>query len=219
MTPKLNQDRSSHGSPEKHTDHFERSNSLRVQSNFLRVIILWLPLALITTLLSGLIFNTVRQSIRQAADDPQIEMAEDTAAALNAGVRPQSIIPAGRINIAQSLAPYLIIYNQSRYPLISSGVLDDRIPVPPSTAFKEAASNGKNRITWEPKPGVRSAVTIVPYQGNPPGYVLAGRSLREVEKREQQIYETVFWGWLITNLGSLGWLLLCRNQLFGKSYY
>lgn len=192
---------------------------MRVQSNFWKAIILWLPMALVITLLSGLISGTVRESIRQAADDPQIEMAEDIAAALNAGVRPQSVIPSGQINIAQSLAPYLIIYNQSGYPLISSGVLDNRIPVPPTAAFKTARANGKNRITWEPKPGVRSAAIIVPHRGNPPGYVLAGRSLREIDKRLHQIYQTVFWGWLITSLGSLGWLLLFRNKLFGKSYY
>ena len=192
---------------------------MRVQSNFLKAIILWLSMALVITLLSGLIFGAIRQSIRQAADDPQMEMAEDTAVALNAGIRPQSIIPAGQINIAQSLAPYLIIYNQSGYPLISSGVLDNRIPRPPAGTLKAATAKGRTAITWEPKSGVRCAVVIVPYQGNPPGYVLAGRSLREVEKREHEIYQTVFWGWLMANLGSLGWLLLFRNQLFGKSYY
>jgi hypothetical protein len=176
-------------------------------------IILWLTLAIITTSLSGLIYSTVRQSIREAADDPQIEMAEDTAAALNAGIRPQSIIPAGRINIADSLAPYLIIYNQSGYPLISSGELDNRIPVPPAGIFKAATANNKNRITWEPEPGVRSAVVIVPFKGSPSGFVLAGRSLRETEKRIARIFHMVVWGWLIANLGTLGWLILFRNHL------
>lgn len=183
------------------------------QSKRTNFIILWLPLAIITTLLSGLIYGTVRQSIREAADDPQIEMAEDTAAALNAGIRPQSIIPAGRIDIANSLAPYLIIYNQSGYPLISSGELENKIPIPAAGAFKTATVNGKNRITWEPKPGIRSAVIIVPFKGNPSGFVLAGRSLRETEKREDRIFQMVFWGWLIANLGSLGWLFLFRNYL------
>lgn len=192
---------------------FERSKALRIQSKFMKIIILWLPLVMIATLLAGLIYGTVRQSIRQAADDPQIELAEDTAAALNAGIRPESIIPAGRINIAKSLAPYLIIYNESGYPLISSGELDNQIPVPPAGIFKQAKANGQNRITWQPKPGARSAVVVVPFTGKPSGFVLAGRSLREIEKRENQIFQNVFWGWLITTLGTLGWLFLFRNHL------
>jgi hypothetical protein len=184
-----------------------------MQSRFLKTLVLWLPLALISTLLSGLIYGTVQHSIRQAADDPQIEMAEDTAAALNAGIRLQSLVPAGQIDIAQSLAPYLIIYNQSGYPLISSGVLENRIPVPSAGVFKAARTNKINRITWEPKSGVRSAAVIVPFQGNPSGFVLAGRSIREIEKREDHIYRLVLWGWLISILGSLGWLLLLRNYI------
>lgn len=185
---------------------------MRISSKFMKLIILWLPMAVITTLLYGLIFGTVRQSIRQAANDPQIEMAEDTAAALTAGIRPQSIIPPGRINIAKSLAPFLIIYNDSGYPLISSGELDNQIPVPPIGVFKRAWAIGQNRITWQPKSGLRSAAVVVPFKGNPSGYVLVGRSLREIEKRENQIFNMVFWGWLITNLGILVWLFVFRNH-------
>jgi hypothetical protein len=186
---------------------------MHIPSKFMKLFIFWLPITIITTLLSGLIYGTVRQNIRQAANDPQIELAEDTSAALNAGIRPQSIIPAGKINIAESLAPYLIIYNESGYPLISSGQLDNQIPVPPAGVFRDAKANGQNRITWQPKPGLRNAVVVVPFEGNPSGFVLAGRSLREIEKREKEIFNIVFWGWLFANLGTLGWLFIFRNHL------
>lgn len=173
-------------------------------------------MAIMITLLSGLCYGTIRQNIRQAADDPQIEMAEDTATALIAGIPLQSLIPAGKINIAESLAPYLIIYNESGYPLIASGELDDQIPVVASGVLKYANLHGQDRITWQPKSGVRSAIVVVPFKGNPSGFVLAGRSLREVEKREDQIFKMVFWVWLVTTLSTLGVILLFRQLLLGR---
>jgi hypothetical protein len=46
--------------------------------------------------------------------------------------------------------------------------------------------NGEDRVTWQPEAGVRIAAVIEGYGGAAPGYVLAGRSLREVEIREDQ---------------------------------
>jgi hypothetical protein len=44
--------------------------------------------------------------------------------------------------------------------------------------------NGQDRVTWQPAPGVRMATVVVPYKN---GFVMAGRSLTEVEKRESQV--------------------------------
>jgi hypothetical protein len=49
----------------------------RSGNTFLR----WLPLAVAITILAGLVYATVQQSLRQGANDPQIQLAEDTAAA------------------------------------------------------------------------------------------------------------------------------------------
>jgi hypothetical protein len=38
-----------------------------------------------------------------------------------------------------------------------------------------------DRLTWMPEAGVRSAIVVIHYDN---GYVLAGRSLRRVEQRE-----------------------------------
>ena len=50
-------------------------------------------MAVIITGLSGLIYATVQQNIRQSADDPQIQMAEDTAAQLANGQQAQNVVP------------------------------------------------------------------------------------------------------------------------------
>src|SRR5665811_516764 len=64
----------------------------------------WLPLAVAITLLSGLIYGAVQQVLRQDANDPQIQMAQDTAAALTAGAAPESLASATPVDIALSLA-------------------------------------------------------------------------------------------------------------------
>jgi hypothetical protein len=44
---------------------------------------------------------------------------------------------------------------------------------------------------------------VVAYGGAQPGFVLAGRSLREVEKRESQVEQISGIVWLVTLAGSL----------------
>jgi len=41
----------------------------------------WLPLAIVIKLLCGLVYVAVQQEVRLSANDPQIGMAEDLAAA------------------------------------------------------------------------------------------------------------------------------------------
>ena len=51
----------------------------------------WLPFAVVVTAFCALAYATVQQSLRQAANDPQIQMAEDTAASLNGGAGAESV--------------------------------------------------------------------------------------------------------------------------------
>jgi hypothetical protein len=60
-----------------------------------------------------------------------------------------------------------------------------------------------NRVSWQPESGVRIAAVVVVYGGAQPGFVLAGRSLREIEKRESQIEQITGIVWLVTLAVSL----------------
>ncbi len=42
----------------------------------------WLPLALVIVAMSGLVYLAVQQALRLSANSPQVQMAEDAAAAL-----------------------------------------------------------------------------------------------------------------------------------------
>jgi hypothetical protein len=51
-------------------------------------------------------------------------------------------------------------------------------------------------VTWQPEPSVRIASVVVAYGGAQPGFVLAGRSLRESEVRVDRLTSLLAAGWL-----------------------
>jgi hypothetical protein len=170
----------------------ERTRALKT------IIKYWLLMAIIITGCSGLIYAVGQQDLRQSADDPQIQMAEDAAAKLAGGQQVQSIVPTEKVDIAKSLAPYIIVFDATGKPIASSAQLDGQTPTIPPGVFDYVRQHGEDRITWQPQPGVRSAVVVTQFQGPNPGFVLAGRSLREVEIREDNILHIVEIGWLTT---------------------
>ena len=156
----------------------------------------WLPLAVAITLLCGLIYVAIQQTYRSNADDPQIQLAEDAARALASGQSPESLLPEQRVDIAQSLAPYLMIFDENGVEIASNAVLHGRVPEIPPGVLAHARSQGEDRVTYQPEPGVRSATVTVAVAGGPGGYVLAGRSLREVEARVGRLGLLIGIGWL-----------------------
>lgn len=162
----------------------------------------WLPLAVVTTLLCGLIYIIIQQNIRISANDPQIKIAEDYAAELENGIQPELLVPKRKVDIAKSLATYVIIFNDNGDPIASSADIDNQTPTPPKSIFDYVRNNKETRITWQPKQGVRSATVITRYNGVSQGFVLVGRSLREVEKREDNLLSIVSMAWAVTTIAS-----------------
>lgn len=181
---------------------------------------IWLPIAIVTTALCALVYGVVQQSLRQGANDPQIQLAEDGAATLTNGQAIQAVVPTTTVNVARSLAPFVMVFDAQGQVVASSGDLHGQPPSLPFGVLDNAMENGENRVTWEPETGVRIASVVVPYTVNgSTGYVLAGRSLREVEDRELQteLYAGAVWvaalfGTLVTV--ALGEFLFAR---FGQS--
>ena len=172
----------------------------------------WLPLAVVTTLLCGLVYLAVQQSLRMGANDPQIQMAEDAAVALAAGGTSESVLPVAQVDISTSLAPFLVIYSNTGEPLASSGLLHGTVPLLPQGVFDYTHQKGEDRVSWQPESGVRVAAVVVAYNGSQPGFVLAGRSLREVEIRESQTEHITGIAWLFTLVGSL--IVVGLSELF-----
>jgi hypothetical protein len=164
------------------------------------VIKVWLPFVVAITAFCALAYASVQQAYRQGANDPQIQMVEDAAEALAGGTSVDAIVPVSKVSVAKSLAPFLIVYDAGGKVVSSSVVLDGQTPELPSGVLDSTKQMGENRITWQPREGVRIAAVIVSYQN---GFVLAGRNLREVEIRETQVTQFAGLAWILAIIASL----------------
>lgn len=160
----------------------------------------YLPFAVVITAFCVLAYATVQQAYRQGANDPQIQIARDAAYALELGKAVEQVVPSDVVDMDRSLAPFLIVYNTDEQPVAASGTLNDSLQTVPEGVLGYAREKGENRVTWQPQPGTRIAVVIVPYQD---GYVLAGRNLREVEFREAQTTQFAGLTWLLAMAATL----------------
>jgi hypothetical protein len=166
-----------------------------VQPLFVRAASLWVPLAVAVTGLTAVVYGAVQQDLRQGANDPQIQMAEDAVGRLNAGAAPKEVLPSDQIELSVSLNSYVMVFDAESRLVVSSAQLNGQAPPFPPSVFNSARSRGQDRITWQPAPGVRSAVVVQPWRA---GFVVVGRSLRLVEERIDQISLLTGFGWLVT---------------------
>ncbi len=173
----------------------------------LKYFIFWLISAFSITVIALFVYVLVQHDLRQSANDPQVQMAEDAASQLTEGKDPIEFDSKSKVDISESLA-YLLIYDNQGQPLASTGELNGRIPNFPPGVLSVAQKYGQNRITWQPESGVRSAIVVVPFGSPQKGFVVAGRSLREVEVREDNLFQMTVMAWLMGLLGSLIVLLI-----------
>ena len=157
----------------------------------------WLAPAAAATLLIGLVYTVAQQSMRLSANDVGVQLAEDAAAALEAGQVAAGLVGAP-VDLARSLAPFTIVYDDAGQVVASSARLDGETPVLPAGVLGNARQRGESRITWQPQPGVRLATVVTRVGGATPGFVVAGHSLREVERRIDELGLLVGVAWLAT---------------------
>lgn len=159
-----------------------------------RALAFFLPVAVLATLVCGFVYTAVQQDLRMGANDPQLQLAEDAAHALDAGAPALTLVGSSKVDVAVSLSPFIVIFDPAGQVLATDGVLDGHDPVPPKGVLGAARADPPNAVTWEPRAGVRIASVTVPWHG---GTVLAGRSLREVERQVDNILLAAAAGWLV----------------------
>jgi hypothetical protein len=160
-----------------------------------RAIAIFLPAAVLATALCGLVYVAVQQDLRSGANDPQEPLAKDAAARLDAGASPASVVGPTTVDLAVSLAPFVVVYDAGGAVLATDGQLDGGPPQIPIGVLDSARATGRDAVSWQPRPGARFATVTVPWSG---GTVMVGRSLRLVEDRESALLLIVGAAWVVT---------------------
>ena len=157
-----------------------------------KVLAIWIFTSLISFCLLGIVYFVVQQDIRIGANDPQIQMAEDTALALNRHEYMNFVQHS--IDISQSLSPFLMTFDMNGISKSSQAIFHNQTPTVPPGVFKYVLLHGEDRFTWQPGDGVRIAAVVTKYND---GFVLSGRNIREVEKREDNLLHQIMLGWAV----------------------
>lgn len=161
----------------------------------------------IVVILFGTIYAVGQQVLRLNANDPQIQMAEDTANALNNGSSVEELT-TGSVDLEKSLAPFVIIYDKQGEIVMGNGRIKQAIPKVPVGVLHSSEGREYNAVTWQPANDIRIASVTVAANDY---YVLSGRSLREVEKREAQLLALGALG-LLASLSAAAVYTLIRRQ-------
>lgn len=163
----------------------------------------WLPVAIVTTILCGLVYVSAQQMMRMSANDLPTQLVHDAEGKLQKGV-PAATIVGPTVDIGMSTMPFLMVIDDQQKVIASSARLEGKIPVPPVGVLDYAKAHGaEHHVTWEPKPGYRYAIAIVPTGVAHPMFLVAGQSLWNVEERAAKLLWLTAGAWLAALLLSL----------------
>ena len=203
------------------------------------------PIFIAGTIIMLVAYVAIQQSYRQTADDPQIELAEDAAAALSGGDPINALLANDpKTDMSRSLSPFMMIFDDAGRLVNSTAYFNNVAspagvpPTPPSGVFDFVRSNdgttgqgisgaingfrspfasnrrpaGEDRFTWQTANGLRFATVVTRWNAtSSTGFVLAARSLREVEIREGRLGEIFFFGWLVFVVGTIGEVVIWQS--------
>lgn len=149
-------------------------------------IITYLTLAALITGIIMLVYATVQQNFRSSANDPQLQIARDMSESLKDNKTSAALMSGDTVDLTKSLAVFKAIFDEKGKALQCTGVLNGGIPSFPQGVFDFTRQHGEDVVTWQPQKGVRIALVVESVHANGIGFVAAGRSLLEVEKREKR---------------------------------
>lgn len=160
----------------------------------------------------GTIYGVNQQQQRQSANYPQIAYAIDAANSLNVNA-PYAQIVKGKVNLNQSLAPFINIYSLSGQPLAGNGYLNGSLALFPYGAL--TASNNKyySAVSWQPTTQLRFAAVTVKANHY---YVVSARSLKIVEQNETSSFHLSLYGGILASLVLIGGFLINSHYKYPK---
>lgn len=172
----------------------------------------WLPWIAAAVIISGIfitIYGVTQQSLRGDANNPQIQIAEDAVQYLNRGFDPASLTAKfGSVDIGNSLAVFVIVYDKHGAVVSGSGRLHGQVPVIPFGVLEHTHSESVHTLTWQPASSVRLASVSLAANNY---YVVSARSLGEVERQENRALLMTALGWLASLVVLAGTLFFYRR--------
>jgi len=157
----------------------------------------YITIAILATILCGLVYMTVQQSYRSNANDPQLQFAKDISSRLETNRSIENLWPNDSIEISKSLSPFIVLYDNNGNPVRSTGTIDGQLPKLPKGVFDFTRRNKEDVLTWQPRKGVRMAMVVESAQSSTISFVAVGRSLEEVEKLEGNLTLMIIIAWLV----------------------
>lgn len=173
-----------------------------------RRLVPWVLSLVLATFFCLLLLFVVQRMYRQGANHPQIQIAEDAAAAFeqnqftNETLKSsfESFVPSiGQVDLGTSLSPWIQVYDASHEVIESSVSIQEAQTTPrvSSELFEGLAKRDQIRLTWQPRKGIRQAIVITKFSGLRNGYIVVGRSLREVEDQIKILTVIISTAWLV----------------------
>jgi len=159
-----------------------------------KLLVLWLAMMFLVTFTSSLVYLVAQQTLRLGANEQPMQLTKDTMLKLENGQSAVRAIPVDKVNIAQSLSPFVMVFDSNKNLLETSGMMGSSSPVYPKGVLDSVAKSGEDRVTWQPQNGLRYATVAVKYSG---GFIVAGHSLSETERLIDTIGRLVAQAWLV----------------------
>jgi len=155
-----------------------------------------------------------QQVLRRQADKLPVALVDYSVARIAQGADPAHLFAGNNREISSSQwlnSSNFIdgLYNHAGEPVVANATLHGALPHPPAGIFLTARARGRFKVTWQPEPKIRVALTIRPLpDGN---FVLAGQSLIPSESREFHFDVFIRWLWLAMSGITLAVFLLSRR--------
>lgn len=174
-----------------------------LQLLFVRFVFLFLLLGVVF----GTIYTNGQQGLRQGIAEGPYWLAHETTLRLENGA---PLPPAAAYVAIESEGElYTVIYDAQGNPTGGTGYLHGALPRIPAGIFYDVAhGRGRDLLTWQPEPGVRQDIDVVPLAGGK-GYVLAGRSLAYAEREAESLFWRTAFGFAAALALVIAYLAAC----------
>src|SRR5690242_20221747 len=103
----------------------------------MKKLILLLSASAALVVIFGTIYAVGQQIQRSDANWPQVQLAEDAALSLNQGHLPDSSV-VDKVDVANSLSPFVNIYDENGKPIGGTGYLGTDLATPPKGVLAAA---------------------------------------------------------------------------------